>query len=648
MIKSMLMKRLFYNRKHILCRLILLLILLAAGPVTVRTCGATLPYEAEANYERGIAAAEQGEWILAVGYFNKAQWKALGSPEVLFNLALACSNAGGRDVLAIAWFRAYLAAAPDAANAEQVRKEVLKLEIRVEATVRKLFSKANDTAAMVVDDSDKANAYGEIVYARIQVGDIAGAREAAALIPDIFPNHRRFSAYSQVARAQAEAGFFNGALETATLLEDGYKQNAYSNIADAQIKAGGIAGAIKTAALMKDSTYERASIYRSIALVQVEAGDIAGARKTAFLITYDEYAFRAIVKAQVKAGDIVGAMETAALIEDVGEKDESYKHIATAQIGAGNIDEAMDIAALITDNSWDQINVYNDIVKCRAVSGDMDGAFELVEEKIGDPEKQYIAYGYIAIVQAEAGDIEEAIDTVSLITKDYWVEMAYSAISRAQAMTGDMDGARNSAALAGTEKEIANIYTEIAKARFEAGDKRSADKYFALGIEASADLFETDAYDGYVFDIIKARAGAGDIVRARKMAALVPNREWKAIAYYHIVELQIEAGDISGARETAALIEDGNANKRIAEKIDIPRALAMPDPEVRSRVELAIKYRGEPLFDDLSRFLKSLAAAESGDIAVALADAAAGLTEALKELQENDVKWQGSRAESTP
>ena len=132
------------------------------------------------------------------------------------------------------------------------------------------------------------------------------------------------------------------------------------------------------------------------------------------------------------------------------------------------------------------------------------------------------------------------------------------------------------------------------------------------------------------------------------MAALVPNREWKAIAYYHIVELQIEAGDIGGARETAALIEDGNANKRIAEKIDIPRALAMPDPEVRSRVELAIKYRGEPLFDDLSRFLKSLAAAESGDIAVALADAAAGLTEALKELQENDVKWQGSRAESTP
>jgi len=132
------------------------------------------------------------------------------------------------------------------------------------------------------------------------------------------------------------------------------------------------------------------------------------------------------------------------------------------------------------------------------------------------------------------------------------------------------------------------------------------------------------------------------------MAALDPNREWKAIAYYHIVELQIEAGDIGGARETAALIEDGNVNKRIAEGVAIPRARAMPDPEVRSRGELAIKYRGKPLFDDLPKFLKSLAAAESGDVAVALADAATGLTEALKELQDNDVKWQGSLAESAP
>jgi tetratricopeptide (TPR) repeat protein len=644
------MKRLHHNRNYFSSQLILplLLVLLIAGPV--RSYGSTLQPEAEVNYERGIAAAEQGEWKLAVEYFNKAQWKAVGSPEGLFNLALACSNAGGRDVLAIAWFRTYLAASSDSANAEQVRKEILKLEIRVEATVRKLFSKANDTAAIVVDDRDKAKAYGKIVDARIQVGDIAGAREAVAFIPDTFSSRSRFSAYSSIARAQAGAGDFIGALETVALLEDGYGQNAYRNIADAQIKAGDIAGAIKTAALMNNSTYERASIYRSIALTQVEAGDIASARKTASLITYDEYAFRAIVKEQVKAGDIVGAMETAALIEDVGEKDESYKHIATAQIGAGNIDEAMDIAALITDSRWDQTRVYSDIVKYRAVSGDMDGAFELVEEKIGDPEKRYIAYGYIAIVQAEAGDIEGAMDTASLITKDYYVNMTYSAISKAQVMAGDMDGARNSAALAGNNCLMTQLCIDKTAARFEAGDKRGAEEFFALAMEEASLVSFNDCYmlPGNFLDIIKARASAGDMVRARKMASLIPDHEWKAIAYYDIVELQIEAGDIGGARETAALIEDGNVNKRIAEGVAIPRARAMPDPEVRSRGELAIKYRGKPLFDDLPKFLKSLAAAESGDVAVALADAATGLTEALKELQDNDVKWQGSLAESAP
>ena len=649
------MKSLLHNKKHSLSRFILpiLLVLLAASPVTARTYGSALSPEAEENYERGIAAAEQGEWELAVEYFNKAHWKALGSPEVLFNLALACSSAGGRDMLAILWFRSYLAAAPDAANTEQVRKEILKLEIRVEATVRKLFSMANDTAAIVVDDSDKAKAYGKIVDARIQVDDIAGAREAVALIPNTFTSHSRFSAYSSIVRAQAEAGDFIGALETAALLEDGYKQNAYSNIANAQIKAGGIAGAIKTAAFMKSSTYERASIYRSIALMQVEVGDIAGARKTGSLITYDgsskQYAFRAITMEQVKAGDIAGAMETAVMSDDVREKDLCCRDIAEAQVEAGDIDGAMETAGVITDGCWAEGGSYNFVVRARALSGDVAGAREIVDDLIGDP-KQYIANEFIAVAQAEAGEIEDAMDTAGLIENGWSRLTVYSAISKAQISVGDISGARLSAALAGNENEVmADIYIDITNARLEAGDRRGAAKSFALAMKEAA-LLSTDTFINWMSrggkaDIINALAVAGDIVRARKMASLVPDPEWKAGYYYGIAQSQIEAGDIDGARETVALIEDGNVNKRIAEKIDIPRALAMPDPEVRSRVELAIKYRGKPLFDDLPKFLKSLSAAESGDVAEALADAATGLTEALKELQDNDVKWQEGRAE---
>ena len=63
------MKRLHHNRNYFSSQLILplLLVLLIAGPV--RSYGSTLQPEAEVNYERGIAAAEQGEWKLAVEYF---------------------------------------------------------------------------------------------------------------------------------------------------------------------------------------------------------------------------------------------------------------------------------------------------------------------------------------------------------------------------------------------------------------------------------------------------------------------------------------------------------------------------------------------------------------------------------------------------
>ncbi len=640
------MKKLYHNRNNFIYRFILpiFLALLIVGPV--QTFGSTLPPKAQVSYERGFAAAEQGEWGLAVEYFNKAQRVVPGSSEILFNLALACSNAGGRDVLAIAWFRAYLAVDPDAANAVQVRKEILGLEVRVEATVRKLFRKANDTAAMVVDNDDKAKAYGEIVYALLQVGDIAGAGETAALIPDTFANHSRFTAYSHIAKAQADAGFFNGAIDTATLLEDGYKGNAYRDIASAQVKEGDTDGARKTASMMKNGTYERASIYHSIVLAQVGAGDMAGARKTAGLITYDgssrPYAFRAIAREQVKAGDISGAMETAAIAGNVTERDGCYRDIAEAQAGSGNIDGAMETASLITDNSWEQVWAYNFVVKARALSGDMAGAREVVDGLIGDPEKQYIANEFIAVAQVEAGGIEDAMDTAGLIDNGWSRLMAYEAIIKAQIKTGDLDGARLSAALAGNEnKRMAEIYIGITNTRLQAGDKRGAAKSFVLAMKEFA-LVSPDTFGDWVngagrTEIIEVLAAAGDIVLARKMASLVPDPEWKAGYYYNIAKSQIEAGGLDGARETAALIEDGNINKSIALQ-NIVRAQAMPDPEVKSRVALAEKYHGKPLFDDLQKFLKSLTARESWDVARELADAAMELTEALKEIMDNSVK----------
>jgi len=77
---------------------------------------------------RGMAAAEQQEWDLAIKYFSEARKAAPTWPSAQFNLALAYDSAGGRELNAIAWYRAYLASAPNAANAQQVRAQIVKLK----------------------------------------------------------------------------------------------------------------------------------------------------------------------------------------------------------------------------------------------------------------------------------------------------------------------------------------------------------------------------------------------------------------------------------------------------------------------------------------------------------------------------------------
>lgn len=77
-----------------------------------------------------LAATEVGEWDLALAHLLEAQRREPGSREVLRLLGLVSANAGGRDLIALAWLRAYLASEPRAADAERVRREIRALERR--------------------------------------------------------------------------------------------------------------------------------------------------------------------------------------------------------------------------------------------------------------------------------------------------------------------------------------------------------------------------------------------------------------------------------------------------------------------------------------------------------------------------------------
>jgi tetratricopeptide (TPR) repeat protein len=90
-------------------------------------------------YLKGMNAAQQRDWPLAIGYFTQAQKADPEAPEIWFNLALADSKLPGHELRAVALFKAYLLANPGAANAAAIRKQIAALEAKFESKLGKIL-----------------------------------------------------------------------------------------------------------------------------------------------------------------------------------------------------------------------------------------------------------------------------------------------------------------------------------------------------------------------------------------------------------------------------------------------------------------------------------------------------------------------------
>lgn len=111
-------------------RVVRLVLTLALGAVLVSaTAGAAeLSAQAREPFDRGMRAASQRDWTLALREFKEAQKLEPEAPEIWFNLGLASSRIPGYEIRAIALFKAYLLANPGVENAAAIRKEVAALE----------------------------------------------------------------------------------------------------------------------------------------------------------------------------------------------------------------------------------------------------------------------------------------------------------------------------------------------------------------------------------------------------------------------------------------------------------------------------------------------------------------------------------------
>ncbi len=275
---------------------LLALVLLAATAMAQTRASASaaapLSIDAQEAINKGIIAAKSGDYLLSVRYFQAARKIAPDAPEIYYDLGLAESKLPGRQLRAIAWFGAYLAANPTAANAAAVKDQVNLLEVKSQSNILQLIATAQKTADLMQFRNPwlKILAQSLISADQAAAGDIASAKKSIVIelkAADLISNSSKIGkafALSAIAEAQAD-------------------------IAAVQTKAGDIADASKTFAealrtadliaedsVMHDRSYTQARIARK----QVMAGDVVGARNTAGIIQFEtakNFAMEAIPEA---------------------------------------------------------------------------------------------------------------------------------------------------------------------------------------------------------------------------------------------------------------------------------------------------------------------------------------------------------------
>src|SRR5262245_45266906 len=100
-------------------------------PIAAAVETTSLPPDAQQALHKGLAAAKQQQWDIAIQNFQDARKIAPDAPEIFYDLGLAESKIAGRELRAVAWFGAYLAASPNAANAAAVKDFIAALRTKV-------------------------------------------------------------------------------------------------------------------------------------------------------------------------------------------------------------------------------------------------------------------------------------------------------------------------------------------------------------------------------------------------------------------------------------------------------------------------------------------------------------------------------------
>ncbi len=419
---------------------------------------AELPPAAQEALEKGIIAAQQQEYLLAIRLFQDARKIAPAAPILFFNLGLAESKIPGRELRAMTWFGAYLEASPGAANVAAVKQQIKELDVKNQGSLSRLIRGAEDAAKQFGDAAnfDRQDSLGEVAELWARSGDLETAFQTAAGIQN---EGMKGQAQSKILGVQADTGDIAGAKTTADRLRSDFKNGALNRIASAQAKSGDIMGAIKTAANIQDVETKNYA-QGAIAEAQAKAGDIVGAQKSANSMqegVHKEIVKEHIANAQIKAGEIVGAQKTADSIQAAGIRNHLRFQIGQLQAESGDIAGAQATAGSVLAGDLKDI-LQSKIGHAQIAAGDIAGAQEIANGLQAGINKQFLQ----GILDRMRGGQEEFTQEVATV--------------KAQSIAGDLIGAQKTADSIKGDTQKSRAQWAIAKAQVKAGDIAGAQK----------------------------------------------------------------------------------------------------------------------------------------------------------------------------
>jgi tetratricopeptide (TPR) repeat protein len=493
---------------------------------------AELPPAAQAAVDQGLVAIQHRDFVQANQCLQNAFAKAPAA-EVYASVGQAEAKIPGRELRAISWLGAYLAAKPTTPDAAAVRSEIDSLQAKSRAKILVLIQSTEDGVRQMPSGEDRDRALQRVAGIWESWGDETRARKVIDFIDDPSPKSDAFAtlatAYAEKAGKQFEAGDLAGSQDSLASAQNAAQQPhlmyprsndwfpeyriamAHLTIARQQIRTGDLPGA-------------RASMAAAQGIADSINGDWRSETEGAIATTEI-----GMGRVQLKSGDTAGSRESFAhalkladLVQRPNEKYELLMDMADAQTKAGDLEDARaSLAAALP-----LVTVYNDAGHAR---------MEIVR------------------AQVKTGDLVAAQKTADLIVEGEpsWKYDSRSAIAEGQIKAGNLDGARKSlaAALAAVE-----LYKNKGQGKFE-----------AERMVADAQIRADDTADALV-----------TLATASKTADLLfGNSDQKSWAQQGIAEAQFKAGNKSAALKTASLIQNADVkSKTISELAGSPNKIA--------------------------------------------------------------------------